>query len=114
MGIYFFWIDHKRSFFDIPLVNVGKHKGIEMKRSFKFLALIFLCCLIQFTPQRAMACVEGLSWGMGVSTLESHFGMPLTSIQEREGRDVFEVKNFQISGLPVNSLRFLVAEENGL
>ena len=40
--------------------------------------------------------------------------MALTSIQEREGRDVFEVKNYQISELPVNSLRVLVEEEYGL
>ena len=80
----------------------------------KYLALVFLLFLIQFTPQPVMACVEGLYWGMGMSSLESHLGVSLTSIEETEGIDVFEVKNYQISGLPVNSLRVLVEEEYGL
>ncbi len=65
-------------------------------------------------PQSAKACVEGLDWGMGISSLESHLGVALKPIQEKEGIDVFEVRNFQISGLPVNSLRVLVEEEYGL
>ena len=89
-------------------------KGKMMKELLKFLILSFLVSLIQFIPQPAMACVEGLSWGMRTSILESHLGVALKSIQESEGGDVFEVRNFQISGLPVKSLRLLVEEEDGL
>ena len=51
---------------------------------------------------------------MGISSLESHLAVALKPIKGRERRDVYEVRNCQISGLPVNSLRVLVEEEDGL
>ncbi len=61
-----------------------------------------------------MGCVEGLSWGMDPSSLERNLDVSLVPIKEAKSSDLFEVKHFQISGLPVNSLRFRVEEEYGL
>ena len=61
-----------------------------------------------------MACVEGLSWGMDLSSVERHLGVSLTKVKENLNRDLYEVRDFQMSGLPVNSLRVRVEEEDGL
>ena len=76
-----------------------------------FALLLFL---IQLTPLPAMACIEGLSWGMDLSSVESHLGVSLTPVQEDLNRGLFEVRDFQMSGLPVNSLRVRVADKDGL
>ena len=83
-------------------------------KTVRYVAIAVLLFLIQLTPRPAMACVEGLSWGMDLSSLERHLGVPLTPILEVSNRDLFEVRDFQMSGLPVNSLRVRVEEEHGL
>tara|TARA_Y100001968_G_C19024338_1_gene556694 strand:- start:8 stop:487 length:480 start_codon:yes stop_codon:yes gene_type:complete len=80
----------------------------------RYLAIAVLLSLIQLTPKPAMACVEGLSWGMGLSSVEMHLGVPLSPVQEELNRNLFEVRDFQMSGLPVNSLRVRIEEEDGL
>ena len=61
-----------------------------------------------------MACVDGLSWGMDLVSIERHLGVSLTPIHEGVRRDLFEVRDFQMSGLPVKSLRVRFEEEDGL
>ena len=61
-----------------------------------------------------MACVEGLAWGMDLSTVERHLRSHLTPIKEGLNRDLFEIRNFQMSGIPANSLRVRIEEEDGL
>ncbi len=85
-----------------------------MKKSLRYVVIACFFFLIHLTPNPAIACVEGLSWGMDLSSVETHLGVPLTPIQEGLNRDLFEVRDFQISGLPVNSLRVRVEEEDGL
>ena len=75
-------------------------------------ALLFF--LIQLTPLPAMACIEPLSWGMDRSSVERHLGVSLSPINEEASRGLYEVKDFQMSGIPVNSLRVRVEDENGL
>ena len=75
-------------------------------------ALLFF--LIQLTPLPAMACIEGLSWGMDRSSVETHLGVSLSPINEEASRGLYEVKDFQMSGIPVNSLRVRVEDETGL
>ena len=83
-----------------------------MTKAFRYIAISIFLFLIQLTPQSAMACVEGLSWGMDLPSIERHLGVPLQSIQD--GSDLYEVKDFQMSDLPVNSLRVLVKDGYGL
>ena len=85
-----------------------------MIKIFRYLAIILFIVFFQFTPRPVMACVEGLSWGMDLSSLESHLGVSLTPVQEDLNRGLFEVRDFQMSGLPVNSLRVRVEDKDGL
>ena len=73
-----------------------------------------LLVLIQLTPTPAMACVEGLSWGMDLSSVERHLGVSLIPTQEEASRDLYEIKDFKMSGIPVNTLRVRIEDENGL
>ena len=85
-----------------------------MIKVFRYLAITLFIVCFQFTPRPVMACVEGLSWGMDLSSVESHLGVSLNPIKEGSNSHLFEVKNFQMSDLPVNSLRLRVEEEYGL
>ena len=85
-----------------------------MTKAFRYIAIALFLLLIQLSPKPAIACVEGLSWGMDLSSLERHLGVPLTPILEVSNRDLFEVRDFQMSGLPVKSLRVRVEKEYGL
>ena len=85
-----------------------------MMKAVRYVAIAILLLFIQLTPTAAMACVEGLSWGMDLSNVEKHLGTSLKPVQEGLNRDLFEVTDFQMSGLPVNSLRVRVEEDFGL
>ena len=85
-----------------------------MMKAVRYVAIAVLFFLVQLTPRPLMACVEGLSWGMDISSVERHLGVSLTPVQEELNRNLFEVRDFQMSGLPVNSLRVRVEEEDGL
>ena len=78
------------------------------------IAIAVLLFFIQLTPKPVMACVEGLSWGMDLSNVESHLGVSLTPVQEELNRDLFEVRDFKMSGVPIKCLRVRVEEEHGL
>ena len=85
-----------------------------MKKALRYVAIAVLLVFIHLTPKPAMACVEGLSWGMNLSSVERHLGVSLTPVQEDLNRGLFEVRDFQMSGLPVNNLRVRVEEKDGL
>ena len=85
-----------------------------MTKVFRLVALVGFLFFIQLTPKSAMACVDGLSWGMDLVSVERHLGVSLTPIHEGVRRDLFEVRDSQMSDLPVNSLRVRVEEEYGL
>ena len=85
-----------------------------MMRVFRYVAIAVLLLFIQLTPKPVMACVEGLSWGMDLSSVESHLAVSLTPVQEDLNRGLCEVRDFQMSGLPVNRLRVRVEDEYGL
>jgi len=70
--------------------------------------------LIQVSSQPVYACVEGLQWGMDLSNVESHLGVSLIPIKEKSNQNLFEVKDIQISGLPVDVLRVRIENEDGL
>ena len=85
-----------------------------MNKWFKFIFLAVFLFFIQLNPTPANACVEGLSWGMDLSSVEKHLGVSLHPVSERERKDLFEVRDFQMSGLPVNRLRLRVEDNHGL
>ena len=85
-----------------------------MTKAARYIVIPLLLFLIELTTQPAMACVEGLSWGMDVSSIERHLGVSLTPVEQDLNRDLFEVRDFQMSGLPVNSLRVRVEDKDGL
>ena len=70
--------------------------------------------LIQVFSQPVDACVEGLRWGMDLPNVESHLGVSLIPIKEKINQNLFEVKDIQISGLPVEALRVRIEKEDGL
>ena len=85
-----------------------------MTKASRYVVIALLFFIIQLTPEPAIACVQGLEWGMDLSSVESHLGTPLKRIQESVNSDLFEVSHFQMSGIPVKSLRVRVADEYGL
>ena len=85
-----------------------------MTKALRCVAIAVLLLFIQLTPKPAIACVEGLSWGMDLSSVERHLGVSLTPVQEDVNMGLFEVRDFQMSGLPVNSLRVRVEDKDGL
>ena len=62
---------------------------------FCFLLFCFVVALllvfIQLTPIPAMACIEGLSWGMDLSSVERHLGVSLNPADEEASRGLYEI-----------------------
>ena len=85
-----------------------------MNKVFKPLVLAVVLFSIQLIPIPVNACVEGLSWGMDLANVERHLGVSLKAVEEGVSRDLYEVRDFQMSGLPVNRLRIRVEDEHGL
>ena len=87
---------------------------MKIVKFFRLFVLVVFLLSFQLIPRPLMACVEGLSWGMDRPTVERHLGVPLAPLQKEEVGGLFEVRNFQMSGLPVKSLRVRFEEEYGL
>ena len=85
-----------------------------MNKAFRFLFLAVLLFFIELIPMPANACVEGLSWGMDLQSVERHLGVSLIPVQETGSRDLFEVRDFQMSSVPVNRMRVRIEDEYGL
>ena len=85
-----------------------------MTKAFKYILIIVFAFLIQIFSQPVDACVEGLKWGMDLSNVETHLGVSLIPIKEKTNQNLFEVKDIQISGLPVEALRVRIEKEAGL
>jgi len=85
-----------------------------MTKASKYILIIVFAFLIQVFSQPVDACVEGLKWGMDLSNVETHLGVSLIPIKEKTNQNLFEVKNIQISGLPVDALRVRIEKEAGL
>ena len=85
-----------------------------MTKDSKYILIIFFAFLIQVFSQPVDACVEGLKWGMDLSNIETHLGVSLIPIKEKTNQNLFEVKDIQISGLPVEALRVRIEKEAGL
>ena len=85
-----------------------------MTKASKYILIIVFAFLIQIFSQPVDACVEGLEWGMDLSNVETHLGVSLIPIKEKTNQNLFEVKDIQISGLPVEALRVRIEKEAGL
>ena len=85
-----------------------------MTKASKYILIIVFAFLIQVFSQPVYACVEGLKWGMDLSNVETHLGVSLIPIKEKTNDNLFEVKDIQISGLPVEALRVRIEKEAGL
>ena len=85
-----------------------------MTKASKYILIIVFAFLIQIFSQPVEACVEGLEWGMDLSNVETHLGVSLIPIKEKTNQNLFEVKDIQISGLPVEALRVRIEKEAGL
>ena len=85
-----------------------------MTKASKYILIIVFAFLIQICSQPVFACVEGLTWGMDLQNVESHLGISFSPIKEETTQNLFEVKDIQISGLPVEVLRVRIENEDGL
>ena len=85
-----------------------------MSKKLRYIFVISLFILIQTISKPAFACVKGLSWGMELSKVESHLGTTLKPIENQKNNDLFEIKEYRMSKLPVNSLKLRITEEQGL
>ena len=85
-----------------------------MTKASKYILIIVFGFFIQVFSQPVYACVEGLTWGMDLPNVENHLGASLIPIKEKTNQNLFEVKDIQISGLPVEVLRVRIAKEDGL
>ena len=84
-----------------------------MTKASKYILIIVFAFLIQIYSQPVFACVEGLPWGMDLQKIESHLGISFSPIKEESTQNLFEVKDIQVSGLPVEVLRVRVENEDG-
>ena len=85
-----------------------------MTKASKYILTIVFTFLMHVFSQPVDACVEGLKWGMDLSNVETHLGVSLIPIKEKTNQNLFEVKDIQISGLPVEALRVRIEKEAGL
>ena len=85
-----------------------------MTKASKYILIIVFAFLIHVFSQPVDACVEGLKWGMDLSNVETHLGVSLTPLKNKINQNLFEVKDIQISGLPVEALRLRIEKESGL
>ena len=85
-----------------------------MNKASKYILIISFAFFIQIYSQPVFACVEGLTWGMDLQKIESHLGISFSPIKEETTQNLFEVKDIQISGLPVEVLRVRIENEDGL
>jgi hypothetical protein len=85
-----------------------------MTKGSKYILIIVFAFLIQVFSQPVDVCVERLKWGMDLSNVETHLGVSLIPIKEETNQNLFEVKDIQISGLPVEALRVRIEKEAGL
>lgn len=85
-----------------------------MTKATKCILIIVFSFLIQVFSQPVDACVEGLKWGMDLTSVESHLGISLIPIKVKTNENLFEAKDIQISGLPVEALRVRIEKKDGL
>ena len=85
-----------------------------MTKASKYIFIIVFAFLLQVFSQPVNACVEGLKWGMDLSNVETHLGVSLIPLGNKTNQNLFEVKDIQISGLPVEALRVRIKKESGL
>ena len=85
-----------------------------MTKASKYILIMVFTFLMHVFSQPVDACVEGLKWGMDLSNVETHLGVSLIPIKEKTNQNLFEVKDIQISGLPVEALRVRIEKEAGL
>ncbi len=85
-----------------------------MTKASKYILIIVFTLFMHVFSQPVDACVEGLKWGMDLSNVETHLGVSLIPIKEKTNQNLFEVKDIQISGLPVEALRVRIDKEAGL
>ncbi len=85
-----------------------------MTKAYKYIIIVVFSFLIQVFSQPVYACVEDLKWGMDLVNVENHLGVSLIPIREKTNENLFEVKEFQISGLPVEALRVRIEKKDGL
>ena len=83
-----------------------ERKFIDMKKAKSLIALVFCIFFFELTNQPAIACIEGLTWGMNLSSVETHLGVTLNPIDKDKAKDLYEVRDFKMSDIPVRSLRF--------
>ena len=83
-----------------------------MTKASKYIFIIVFAFLLQVFSQPVNACVEGFKWEMDLSNVEIHLGVSLIPINEKVNKNLFEVKDIQISGLPVEALRVRIEKES--
>ena len=87
-----------------------------MTRALHQLILLLMVSLLNLASlsMPALACPQGMSWGMDRATVEKELGVELIDIGQSVGENLFEVENFLIGNLQVEKLRFKLAEKQGL
>ena len=96
------------------LLSLKRVEFLTMTKVYKYILILVFGFLIQVFSQPVDACIEGLKWGMDLSSVETHLGVSLIPIKEKTNQNLFEVKDIQISGLPVEALRVRIDKEVGL
>ena len=66
-----------------------------MTKAFRYVAIALFLLLIQLSPKPALACVEGLSWGMDLANVEKHLGTSLKPVQEGLNRIFLKLQIFR-------------------
>ena len=67
-----------------------------MAQACKYIAIALFCFLIQLSSEPALACVEGLSWGMDLPNIEKHLGVHLATVKKENTTSLYEIKSFKM------------------
>ncbi len=81
----------------------------------RVMLLGLLISLLQIsTPMPAIACLQGMSWGMDRSAVEQELGVALIGIGDSTTDNLYEARDLQLGDLQVERLRLRVADPQGL
>ena len=75
---------------------------------------MLLLFLFEEQKQPAFATIERFSWGIDLSSFESHLGVGFGQLDKGKTKDLCEIRNFKMNWIPIISLRLRIKKQYGL
>ena len=106
------------------LLSLKRVEFLTMTKVYKYILILVFGFLIQVFSQPVDACIEGLKWGMDLSSVETHLGVSLIPIKEKTNQNkdtngcsfnnVKSNKEFSIILLALSPIIFLLKRKKGI